>query len=305
METDLKKEIENITIIKSVDVYEKGNDIKNMIKYNDDKIIMYSTDLTFKILDPLNNYNCDFTAKLNTQNAIYRIICLDNGHIVITYKTPILEIYSFQNNEIKKEFSLTTSCGYTSITSLTKNRFASVGSEDTKIRIWKGDIPYSETPIAELEGNYSETVCLIQLEGKEILAFAGEDVYLWDLNNYKCIKIIKKFIAKVFFTQLTDDIFASNGNLINIQTGEKTEFYKEWFTIIYEGIKLSNEKLLFGATYQDCDHEWSSDSICLFDLKTKKKYQKGVNGFIYNNPIIIGDHSFITIEENLINIWKY
>ena len=220
MVEDLKHEIENIQVLKSFDAFEENDNIKEMIKLSDNKILVYSKSKTVKIFNPSNNYNCDFTAKLNTQNEIYKIISLQNEHLVITYDTPIFEIYSIHINEFKKEFSSTISCDNEILTSLTKNRFAIVDS-NTKIKIFKGDVPYSETPIAELEGDFNGRICVTQVKDKEILAFAGNKVYLWDLNDYKCIKTFY-FTATGFFIQLTDDIFASGGNLLDIQTGDNT-----------------------------------------------------------------------------------
>ena len=221
-----------------------------MIKLTDGKILVNSKDKTLKIFDPINNYNCEFTLKLNTEN------------------------------EIKKELSLTLRKNYPSITSLTKNRFASIGTTDTKIQIWKGDAPYSETPIAELEGDYNSKVCLTQLKDKEILAFGGCNIYLWELNDYKCIKVIKSFYAGAFFTQLTDDIFASNENVINIQTEEKTQYYKQWYVNIYNGMLLSNGKMVFTLIYSDPDHGGSEHSIGLFDLKTIKTAERTIEKLV-------------------------
>ena len=64
-----------------------------MIKLTDGKILVNSKDKTLKIFDPINNYNCEFTLKLNTENEIVEIM-----HIVIAFKTPLLEIYSFNQN---------------------------------------------------------------------------------------------------------------------------------------------------------------------------------------------------------------
>ena len=76
------------------------------------------------------------------------------------------------------------------------------------------------------EGDYNSKVCLTQLKDKEILAFGGCNIYLWELNDYKCIKVIKSFYAGAFFTQLTDDIFASNENVINIQKNNMLAFFQ-------------------------------------------------------------------------------
>ena len=46
-----------------------------------------------------------------------------------------MEIYSFGKNELKKEFSTTATGNYTIMTALTKNRFASLGTEDKKIKV--------------------------------------------------------------------------------------------------------------------------------------------------------------------------
>ena len=305
MNATLKEELENIKITQSIDAFENGNTIQGMIKLTDGKILVNSKDKTLKIFDPINNYNCEFTSKLNTENEIVEIISLQNGHIVIAFKTPLLEIYSLNQNEIKKELSLTLRKNYPSITSLTKNRFASIGTTDTKIQIWKGDAPYSETPIAELEGDYNSKVCLTQLKDKEILAFGGCNIYLWDLNDYKCIKVIKSFYAGAFFTQLTDDIFASNENLINIQTEEKTQYYKQWYVNIYSGMLLSNGKMVFTSIYSDPDHGGSDHSIGLFDLKTIIPAERTIEKFSYSNPISIDEHTFITSKDNCIKIWKY
>lgn len=304
----LAKELEQIKITKCVKIFDDENNRINAIaKLNDDRIILISKDHTVKIVDPLNNFNYDFTGKLENDNQIHEIISLSNGHIVVSFSINLMEIYSFGKNELKKEFSTTATGNYTIMTALTKNRFASLGTEDKKIKIWKADVPYSDTLIVELaiEDKYNSKLCLTQLKDKEVLVYAGYDVYLWDLNDYKCIKVIKEFSPGSFFIQITEDIFASNGNIINIKTGEKEEYFRAWFTDVYSGLLLSNGKMLFGTTYENIDHGWTRDSMNLYDFKLKDYSGNTVEDNLYCRPLSIDNHTFVTLNKNNLNVWKY
>ena len=134
------------------------------------------------------------------------------------------------------------------------------------------DAPYSETLIAETpenEEDYDAQFCLVQLKDKEILALAAYGVYLFDLNDYKCIKVIKGCTPKSFFIQLNEDIFATDGVLIDIKKGEVKTFFQEWFTNVEDGILLSSGKLLFVTVYTNIDHGGSSIGMRLLDIKTE------------------------------------
>lgn len=305
VEKQIEKELEQITSIKSITVFQ--NEIQQMVKLTDGKILLVSDSRIVKVLDPKSDYHEDFTGELHTEERISDIISLPNGHFVVSYNNELLEIYSFGQNELKKEFSTTAVGKDTKMCTLTKHRFATLGVGEKKIKIWKGDAPYSETLIAETEEqeiNSYDMCRLVQLQDKEVLALAAKCVYLFDLNDYKCIKVFKDFHPSIFFTQLNEDIFATNGYFLNIKTGESEEYYKEWFANCLFGIVLSNKKFLFETCIENIDHGYCNYYINIYDMQLKDK--RGKYGYI-RNPIRIDEHSFIAIKEsgNEIESWKY
>ena len=181
---------------------------------------------------------------------------------------------------------------------LTKNRFTTLGEGEKKIKIWKGDVPYSETLIAETPENeeaYSSQFGLVQLKDKEILALAAYGVYLFDLNNYNCIKVIKESCPEIFFIQLNEDLFATNGFLIDIKKGEVKKFFREWY----------NGKLLFVTTYTNIDHGGSSSAMRLLDIQTEKQAcNSELNSYPFET-ILIDEHTFIAAKKYSIQIWNY
>lgn len=187
-----------------------------------------------------------------------------------------------------------------------KEQICHIGSREKKIKIWKGDAPYSETLIAETDAQEIDSyqINLVQLQDKEVLALAANCVYLFDLNDYKCIKAFKDFHPSIFFTQLNEDIFATNGYFLNIKTGESEEYYKGWFANCLFGIVLSNKKYLFETCIENIDHGYCNYYINIYDMQLKDK--RGKYGYI-RNPIRIDEHSFIAIKEsgNEIESWKY
>ena len=84
---------------------------------------------------------------------------------------------------------------------INKKQICHFGRRGEKNKNFKGDVPYSETLIAETPENeeaYSSQFGLVQLKDKEILALAAYGVYLFDLNNYNCIKVIKESCPEIF-----------------------------------------------------------------------------------------------------------
>ena len=187
-----------------------------------------------------------------------------------------------------------------------KEQICHIGSREKKIKIWKGDAPYSETLIAETDAQEIDSyqINLVQLQDKEVLALAANCVYLFDLNDYKCIKVFKDFHPSIFFTQLNEDIFATNGYFLNIKTGESEEYYKDWFSSCLFGIVLSNKKYLFASSEQNIDHGYYRYYIHIYDMELKDN--RGKYGYI-SNPIRIDEQSFIAItkSKNEIEIWNY
>ena len=306
VENTLEQELNQITSIKSIKVFD--NAIQQMVKLTDGKILLVSDSRIVKVLNPQNDYHEDFTGQLDTDSRIAAIISLPNDHFVVSYTIELIEIYSFGQNELKKEFSTTATGKDAKMCVLTKNRFATLGYGEKKIKIWKGEAPYSETLIAETEAqeiDSSQRCSLVQLQDKEVLALAANGVYLFDLNDYKCIKALTHFTPSRFFTQLNEDIFATDGYFLNIKTGDSEEYYKDWFCNCLFGIVLSNKKYLFESRIQNIDHGYSNYYINLYDIKTKKK-ALGKYGYI-KNPILIDEHSFLAIKEsgNEIECWKY
>ena len=191
---------------------------------------------------------------------------------------------------------------------LTKNRFATFGEGEKKIKIWKGDVPYSETLIAETPENeeaYSSQFGLVQLKDKEILALAAYGVYQFDLNNYNCIKVIKESCPEIFFIQLNEDLFATNGFLIDIKKGEVKKFFREWYNDVENGLLLSNGRLLFVTTYTNIDHGGSSSAMRLLDIQTEKQAcNSELNSYPFET-ILIDEHTFIAAKRYSIQIWNY
>ena len=72
----------------------------------------------------------------NNEPTLAAIISLPNGHFVVSYTIELIEIYSFGQNELKKEFSTTATGKDAKMCVLTKNRFATLGYGEKKIKMW-------------------------------------------------------------------------------------------------------------------------------------------------------------------------
>ena len=128
VENTLEQELAQITSIKSIKVFD--NAIQQMVKLTDGKILLVSDSRIVKVLNPQNDYHEDFTGQLDTDSRIHAIISLPNGHFVVSYTIELIEIYSFGQNELKKEFSTTATGKDAKMCVLTKNRFATLGCRD-------------------------------------------------------------------------------------------------------------------------------------------------------------------------------
>ena len=238
----------------------------------------------------------------------HSVIQLDNDNIILYTRSSSIHIFSFKDNQLKEEHVIPSEQaeGYEKLCKLSKNRFLAF-SEYNGMKVFKGDAPYSDEPIKEIE--YCPYGAK-QLEGKEILVAGNvsyeECIVLFETENFTKIKKFenKPILRTGSICEVDEDTIAIEASFLNIKTGELNSF-TEFYGACYDAnIKLRDGRLLYAIDY---NNEWSEqryDSfLALVDPKTKtmdKKQYPLINQFFK-----LDDESFLTCRGITVELWKY
>ena len=141
--------IEDIKSIKTITGH--THNVYSLLHLKDGRVASCSWDKTIRIYDPSNDYHCDQVIKRHSE-SITSICQLDDGTIVSCSgdRTIMISDYTIKNAHDDWIAKVIT---------LPNNRIASC-SKDNRIKIWKSNPQYSDTPIKVLEG-LSGVFCLV------------------------------------------------------------------------------------------------------------------------------------------------
>ena len=297
--------LDDFKIVKTV---EGGNNefITAIIKLNDGRIAVCSTAQTIKFYDPFNNFSLHFTIPVemnNKDSKIDSMIQLQNDHIALSSKgSEKLEIYSVTQTKSKKEFTIIDKDTFNYLAPLSKNRFGSISKG--KCKIWKGNLPYSETPIIELAHSDLEHKQILQLKDKEIMIlFVNCNIQLWDLDEYKYIKEIKVNSIGSSIVQLDDETLITGPEIVNIKTESITEYNIQSFYVYKNIIKLRDNRALVFAKQLNFELVTHDREFLLVNPNKEYTY-KPIRKTI-KHLINIDKHTFITTKKNYFDVWKY
>ena len=285
---------------------EENESITSILKLKDGKIAVCCKNQKIKIYDPLNNNSLVLTipVDINKDSKKSFMIQLENGHIgVCSEYSDKLEIFSYTQSTSKKEYTIIDENKFHIISPLTKNRFASISGG--KCKIWKGDLPYQETPITVLNSQvyFGD---FFQLKDKEVLLLSDSfNVYFWDINENKLLKQIEANFRLSWVLQIDDELLVSPPKLINLKTEECSAFHDGNSMYGYFGqIKLRDNRALVCGKQIDVDHGNHRSEFHLLNPKTKETITRVIDVEI-DNIINIDEHTFATTDKNSIHIWKY
>ena len=180
-----KKEI-NIKDIKCVKtITGHTSSVFSLILLKDKRIASCSADNTIRIYDPSIDCCCDEIIKRHS-NGIESICELDDGTIVSCAWNNSIMIgdYTIKNAHYNNILKVIT---------LPNNRIASC-SMDFTIKIWKSNLPYSNTPIKVLEGHRDWVTSLLYIKERDMMISGSDDdtLRLWNMSTYQCENIIKE-----------------------------------------------------------------------------------------------------------------
>lgn len=182
----------SFTTIDSIDYHDDF--IETIILLNDGRLASSSNDKTINIIDINNDYFLDLTID-KFENEVPSICQLEDNEIVSFSEDLSIKIWIINKNDFQLVFTIENAHkdSANKVISLTNKRFASC-SFDNDIKIWKGSTPYSDIPIAVLNGHTNVVRCIYQLKEQEILVSGSDDETLrvWSLITYQCITTLNK-----------------------------------------------------------------------------------------------------------------
>ena len=190
---------------------EENESITSILKLNDGKIAVCCKNQKIKIYDPLNNNSLVLTIPVDINKDSKKSFMIQ------------LERFNYTQSTSKKEYTIIDEDKFHIISPLTKNRFASISGG--KCKIWKGDLPYQETPITVLNSQvyFGD---FFQLKDKEVLLLSDSlNVYFWDINENKLLKQIEANFRLSWVLQIDDELSVSPPKLINLKTEECSAFH--------------------------------------------------------------------------------
>ena len=278
--------------------------INSLLLLKDKRIASCSRHYTIRIFDPSNDYHCDQVIERHS-NSITSICELEDGTIVSCSADKSIKIGNYTIRNAHDEW-------INKVITLPNNRIAS-SSDDSKIKIWKSNPPYSNppysnTPIKVLEGHNKSVRALLYIKERDIMISGSEDktLRLWNMSTYQCDKVIKGVLGS-FENSLyqidKDRVIVGGNNKIYIVNIDKCAIEKkienESFGYVYCFLKLRDNKTILCG----CD----KGIFCFYDMKTEeytitKKNHKG----LINDLLLININTFLSCSfDKTIRIWKY
>ena len=246
-----------------------------------------------------NDYKCTQVIERHTK-GITSICEVDDGTIVSCSWDQSIMLGDYTINNAHDDWI------YKVIT-LPNNRIAS-SSEDKTIKIWKSNIPYSDTPIKVLEGHDTGVISIVYIKEKDIVISASSNgkLCLWNMSTYKSVKVIEGVECSsinALYQIDKDRVIVGGKNKYYIVNIDKCVIEKkiedESFGFVNCFLKLrDNYTILCGC----------SDGIfCLYDMNTEEyKITKNNHNSAIYDILMIDDNTFLSCsQDKTIKLWKY
>ena len=307
VENKKKINIEEIKCIKTIT--DHTDCVYSLLLLKDKRIASCSYDNTIRIYDPLNDYHCDQVIKGHSGfNEMH-----EDEDLILTYPKPIcvLEdgtIVSGQYNSLKiGDYTIKNAHNNDiyKVIALPNNRIAS-SSRHNKIKIWKSNPPYSDTPIKVLlrhdRGPRFHIISILYMNERDIMisSYFDTTICLWNMSTYQLETVFKGFQLD---SQLDDNrviVYDKQRYILNInkciiEKKIKNEVYAHAST---NCIKLKDNIILCGYRKQ----WWHG--ILLYDINTEETKYMDVG--VEDELLRIDDNTFLACSgDNTINVWKY
>ena len=279
-------------------ITEHTSSVYSLLRLKDGRIASCSDDNTIKIYDPSNNYHCDKVIYRHS-HFIPSICELNDGTIVSCSldKSIIIGDYIINNAHNDCIFKVIT---------LPNNRIASC-SKDNRIKIWKSNPQYSDTPIKVLEGLSGVFCSILYIKERDIMISVSSEktLLLWNMQTYKYDKVINGVECcwnNALYQIDSDRVIVGGFDSLCILNIDKCVIEK---TIKDESIRnvgcflkmKDNKTILCG-----CDNE----IFCFYDMK-KDEYiiTKNSHNDYINDLLLIDEHTFLSCsKDKTIKLWK-
>ena len=281
-------------------INEHTNGVTCIILLSDGRLASSSKDKTIKIYNINNSYHCDMTLEGHT-NSIYYICEIKTNKIVSCSQDLSIRIWSINESSYTCEHCIFQSHSYLpkQLIPLSEGRIAS-SSIDKFIKIWSITPPYKL--LKSLKGHSDTVNAMIQLKGENILVSGALDLIIWDLETYKCNRVINDIDCKSLLELSNNTIIVGGCGAITVLSKKTYEIIKKItcndITYLISLIQLRDSKILCGSEEGD---------LCICDIEKKTMHIKDM---AHNKSILgilcINNNQFISCSEDCtIKVWNY
>lgn len=243
------------------------------------------------------------------------LIELENGNLAANFTQNEIVFFSVNNDKIEKIGSFNNDYflkDVHSYTALSKNRFATI--KEKKISIWKGDAPYQNDPVKEIDFGETNVYNMLRLEGTETLIIKLDGVIkLYNMENYSEISSIpiERYGGDAIF-QFDDTHVILGQCILDISTKTVKRYhtdYSDHRSSFVNGIKLRNGYI---QVDDSCDISDSYKCECYSvdyskilnpltgNGKIVKRYGDGLNDWTY-----IDENTVVGIKLDKMNVFTY
>ena len=297
--------------------------IRGLTVLQDGRIAYMKTDTSIHILNPKDNFKETAStqgletipSKFNAGFTVGSLCTLSNGNIASFHETDEVDIYSINENTLTKIHTISSAifCAQrksvkVNLVPLPGNKFSFITDYDRKkISIWKGDAPYQNEPLKEIELNENIS-SYFPLKDKNVIVvvFDNNKRILVDIetgNTIETLESNKKAKGKGCFLYDADTLVIGNYfyNLKDKTWKDYTEVpdKQDCINNFDGGLKLRGNRILMVNNDYDYDSEDIQDPNYHFRLfePFKKDYGKQKIEELPN-------YEFVTINEETFALWN-
>ena len=302
---DLIKYFNSYNIIEKINIEEVKTITDSggisLLQLKDKRIASCSSYNTIRIYDPSNDYHCDQELKRH-KFTITSVCQLEDGTLVsCAYdKSIVIGDYTIKNAHNDYIHKVIT---------LPNNRIASC-SNDKKIKIWKSNPPYSDTPIKVLKGHDRCVGCvksLLYIKERDMMVSGSTDetLRLWNMSLYQCETVIKGVICESVNSlyQIDKDRVIVGASyifyIVNIDKCVIEKKIKDDLGYVNCFLKLrDNKTILCGC---------NRGLLCFYDINTKEYKRTRTNLDKIEDLLMIDDSTFLSSSRGIgcIKVWNY
>lgn len=294
--------------------------IRGLTVLKDKRIAIMKSDTSIQIINP-ENFACEAKTEAQIKPTPFskfkegKLCTLENGNIASFFLTNEISVFSVENNKLTKVGSFNNDYflkEWFYMTPLSKNRFAT--NINNIISIWKGDAPFQNEPLKEIDCG-GDVLRFIKLYEKETIAvLLNNEIRLYSLEDYslkETIPIDTKTTNGCGLVQFDDDNLIIGAGVFNL----KDKIYKKIYSdsdsekehSLTRGVRLRGNKVLM------TDSCYVSDSyrcecyynyyIHVMDPTTNEYSTKMEQTILYLE--VIDEHTLIRTEKDKAYIYKY